>query len=83
VESTREITVLNKISRLKMNSVLLLESILAANEETGAATNDFNFLSCLNGEPGYEFREYSARRSPSQDSLETFGKNRRVYGEKR
>lgn len=58
VESTREITVLNKISRLKMNSVLLLESILAANEETGAATNDFNFLSCLNGEPGYEFREY-------------------------
>jgi len=58
MESTKEITVLNKISQLKMNSTFLLDSCQLATEETGTALSDFNFLSCLNGEPGHEFREY-------------------------
>lgn len=57
-ERVREITVLNKISNLKANSAFLLDSGKAANEESGAASSNFNFLNCLNGEPGYEFREY-------------------------
>jgi len=58
VEGAREITVLNKISQLKMNSAFLLDSAQFANEDEGTALSDFNFLNCLNGEPGYEFREY-------------------------
>jgi uncharacterized protein (DUF58 family) len=57
-EGTKEITVLNKISQLKMNSSFLLDAGRIANEETGTELSDFNFLNCLNGEPGYEFREY-------------------------
>ncbi|GAE89872.1 hypothetical protein JCM21531_3439 [Acetivibrio straminisolvens JCM 21531] len=63
-EGTKEITVLNKISQLKMNSSFLLDAGRIANEETGTELSDFNFLNCLNGEPGYEFREYQ-RRSPA------------------
>lgn len=57
-ENIREVTVLNKIANLKANSAFLLTSAQAANDESGTASDNLNFLNCLNGEPGYEFREY-------------------------
>lgn len=57
-ERTRDIIVLNRIVDLKVNSALLLNSVPIEGEETGNTSADFNFMSCLYGEPGHEFREY-------------------------
>lgn len=57
-ERSRDIIVLNRIVDLQINSALLLNSVQVESSETGTTSNNLNFMNCLYGEPGHEFREY-------------------------
>lgn len=57
-ERSRDIIVLNRVVDLQINSALVLNSVQVESSETGEISNNLNFMNCLYGEPGHEFREY-------------------------